>query len=136
MKLKIGVDLHGVATDAKEFFQVFTKTMVAAGHEVHIITGPRVTEKLKQEIKDLDLSFTHVFSITDHHLAVGTPIEFDAHGNPFMDDYLWDRTKADYCLQMGISLHLDDSDAYNYFFKTPYARFYSKTKRTHYVKTY
>lgn len=136
MKLKIGVDIHGVATDAQEFFAVFTKTMVDAGHEVHIITGPRVTDKLKQELKDLNLSFTHVFSITDHHLALGTPIEFDAEGNPFMEDYLWDRTKADYCQQMGIHLHLDDSDAYNYFFKTPYARFYSKAKRTHYVKTY
>lgn len=136
MKLKIGIDIHGVATDAQEFFAAFTKTMVDAGHEVHIITGPRVTEKLKQELKDLNLSFTHVFSITDHHLALGTPIEFDAKGNPFMEDYLWDRTKADYCQQMGIHLHIDDSDAYNYFFKTPYARFYSKTKRTHYVKSY
>lgn len=134
--LKIGIDLHGVATDAQELFQEFTKTMVNAGHEVHIITGPRVTDKLLQEIKDLGLTYTHLFSITDHHLAEGTFIEFDSKGNPFMEDYVWDRTKADYCLKVGINLHFDDSDAYNYFFKTPYARFYSKTKRTHYVKSY
>lgn len=136
MKLKIGIDLHGVATDAQEMFAEFTRTMVAAGHEVHIITGPKVGERLIAEIKALNLSFTHIFSITDYHTQIGTPMEFDAKGNPFMDDYLWDRTKADYCLREGISLHFDDSDAYNYFFKTPYARFYSKTKRTHYVKSY
>lgn len=134
--LKIGVDLHGVASDCKELFAELTSTLVRDGHEVHIITGPRVGEKLKEEIKALGLYYTHIFSITDYHLEVGTPIEFDAKGNPFMDEYLWDRTKADYCQRMGISLHFDDSDAYNYFFKVPYARFYSKTKRTHYVKSY
>ena len=59
---------------------------------------------------------------------------WDANGHPFMNDYDWDKTKADYCLKHGIQLHIDDSDAYGYFFKTPYARFYSKNKRTHYVK--
>ncbi len=136
MKLKIGIDLHGVATDSKEMFSILTKTLVAAGHEVHIITGPQVGPRLLDEIKGLDLAYTHIFSITDYHVGIGTRIEWDERGNPFVDDYLWDRTKADYCLREGISLHFDDSDAYNYFFKTPYARFYSKTKRTHYVKSY
>jgi len=131
--LKVGIDIHGVATDATGFFQELTKTLVEAGHEVHIITGPPA-ELARREVEALGLSYTHLFSIVDHHIAAGTPITVDSRGHVFCEDYLWDRTKADYCLKNGIQLHLDDSDAYNYFFKTPYARFYSKTKRTHYVK--
>jgi hypothetical protein len=133
MKLKIGVDIHGVATDATEFFVEFTKTMVDAGHEVHILTGPPL-EKARVEVQSLGLSYTHLFSIADYHKEVGTEMTWDAKGHPFMGDYEWDKTKADYCLREGIHLHIDDSDSYNYFFKTPYARFYSKNKREHYVK--
>lgn len=133
MKLKIGVDIHGVATDATEFFVEFTRTMVAAGHEVHILTGPPI-EKALPEVQSLGLSYTHIFSISSYHKENGTAMTWDANGHPFMDDHTWDKTKADYCLEHGISLHIDDSDTYNYFFKTPYARFYSKDKRKHYVK--
>lgn len=133
MKLKIGVDIHGVATDATEFFQGLTHLLVSGGHEVHIITGPP-SDKAKIEVEALGLAYTHLFSIADYHKQAGTPMTWDSRGHPFMDDYNWDKTKADYCLREGIQLHMDDSDSYNYFFKTPYARFYSKNKRTHYVK--
>jgi hypothetical protein len=136
VKLKIGLDVHGVCTDSAELFAALSKLFVDQGHEVHIITGPRVGPKLIEELKTLNITYTHIFSITDYHVEVGNDVKFDAKGNPFVEDYLWDRTKADYCLREGIHLHFDDSDAYNYFFKTPYARFYSKTKRTHYVKSY
>ena len=132
--LKIGVDIHGVATDARAFFAELTRTLVAAGHEVHILTGPPL-KVARAEIEQLGLSYTHVFSITDYHESVGTAITYDDRGHPFMDEYLWDRTKGDYCLREGIQLHIDDSDTYNLFFKTPYARFYSKDKRKHYVKS-
>jgi len=132
MKLKIGVDIHGVATDSTEFFVEFTRTMVEAGHEVHILSGPPI-DLIKVEIEQLGLYYTHIFSISSFHQENGTPMTWD-DGHPFMDDYEWDKTKADYCLREGIHLHIDDSDAYNYFFKTPYARFYSKNKRDHYVK--
>jgi hypothetical protein len=133
MKLKFGVDIHGVATDATEFFKEFTKTMVEVGYEVHIITGPPV-DVARAEVEQLGISYTHIFSIADYHKEIGTPMTWDSNGHPFMSDYEWDRTKADYCQREEIHLHLDDSDAYGYFFKTPYARFYSKDKRKHYVK--
>lgn len=131
--LKIGIDVHGVATDAGTFFAELTETLVRAGHEVHIITGP-TAEIARAEVDGLGLHYTHLFSITDYHKNAGSRITFDERGHPFMEDYEWDRTKGDYCLREGIQLHIDDSDAYGYFFKTPYARFYSKTKRKHYVK--
>ena len=125
-KFKIGLDIHGVIDSNPEFFAAFTRTMVAAGHEVHILTGPKITPKIINELKTMHIDFTHLFSITDHHEAVGTPIIWDEYGNPHMDAYLWDKTKAEYCKAQGIELHIDDSDSYAYFFKTPYARFYSK----------
>lgn len=132
--LKIGVDIHGVATDARAFFVELTKTLVEAGHEVHILTGPPL-EIARAEVEQLGLSYTHLFSITDYHVALGTSITFDDRGHPFMDEYLWDKTKGDYCQREGIQLHIDDSDRYNHFFTTPYARFFSKDKRKHYVKS-
>jgi hypothetical protein len=30
---------------------------------------------------------------------------------------LWDKTKADYCKQVGITLHIDDSPVYGKYFK-------------------
>lgn len=134
--MKIGIDIHGVADEQKEFFAELTHLLVKGGHEVHIITGPRISETLSRETIELGLAWTHLFSITDYHIQQGTKMEFDANGDPHMDSYLWDRTKADYCLREGIDLMFDDSDAYNYFFKTPYARYYSKNKRKHYTRQY
>lgn len=130
--LKLGFDIHGVIDEQIPFFVELTQLLVGAGHEVHIISGPK-KEKILVELVNLGVSFTHVFSITDYHLSMGMQVEFDDQDNPHMPDYLWDKTKAEYCLKHGIQLHLDDSDVYNYFFKTPYARYYSKTKRKHYI---
>ena len=129
-KFKVGIDFHGVIDSSPEFFAALTGCLVKAGHEVHIITGPRVTAQLTDQLKELRISFTHIFSITDKHVEAGTPMTWDDKGNPHLDAYLWDKTKAEYCKEQDINLHLDDSDVYGYFFKTPYARFFSKdTKR-------
>lgn len=124
-KIKIGLDIHGVIDARKEFFSALSKTLVAAGHEVHIITGPPVAA-IKDELASYGIEYTHIFSIVDYHASIGTDIKWDSKGHAHFDPYLWDKTKAEYCQREGIDLHLDDSDTYNYFFKTPYARFYSK----------
>jgi hypothetical protein len=133
-KIKIGLDLHGVIDARPEFFKELTRLFVENGHEVHIITGAVPTTEL-QKIKELGVSYTHLFSITDHHKQIGTPITWDEKGHPHLDTYLWDKTKAEYCKKHDIDLHIDDSDIYHYFFKTPYSRFYTKdshrNKKTH-----
>lgn len=125
--MKLGLDIHGVIDAKPEMFAELTSALVRGGHEVHILTGPRITDELRSELKNMGIMYTHIFSITSYHEGIGTDIEWDAQGNPHMSAYLWDKTKADYCKRMQIDLHLDDSDTYSYFFKTPYARFYSKT---------
>ncbi len=122
---KIGIDIHGVADSKPEFFKELTRILVASGWEVHLITGTRRSQE-EEVVRELGISFTHFFSITDYHTEIGTDIRWDEKNEPHLDPYLWDKTKAEYCERTGIDLHLDDSDIYQYFFKTPYARFFSK----------
>ncbi len=124
-KIKIGLDLHGVVDARPDFFRELARLLVDNGHEVHIITGATSGEEMAK-IQELGIPYTHIFSITDHHANIGTPIAWDDKGEPHLDTYLWDKTKAEYCKEHGIDLHFDDSDIYHYFFKTPYTRFYSK----------
>lgn len=133
-KIKIGLDLHGVIDAKPELFKILTKLLVDNGHEVHIITGSKMEKELPL-LTELGISYTHLFSITDYHTEIGTHIEWTNSENPNLDPYLWDKTKGEYCAKHNIDLHMDDSEIYNYFFKTPYARFYSKDSlRTRKIK--
>lgn len=128
--MKLGFDVHGVLDTSPEFFAELTKLLVDSGHEVHILTGARIGQTVKDLLAEHSISYTHLFSITDYQIEKGTEIEWDEKGNPHMDAYLWDKSKAEYCEKHGIQLHIDDSDSYGYFFKTPYSRFFSRnTKR-------
>jgi len=120
--MKIGLDIHGVIDKDPRTFAELARVLIAAGHEVHIITGQRwdVAERI---LKAHKVPYTHHFSILDHyrgHLAA--KIWKDEHGNEWMDAEMWNRAKALYCAKHGIKLHIDDSDMYGKYFKTPYAQ--------------
>lgn len=133
-KIKIGLDLHGVIDARPDFFKKLTALLVKSGHEVHIITGATIKEELPL-LKKIGISYTHLFSITDYHAELGTPIVWDEIGEPHLNPYLWDKTKGEYCKKHDIDLHIDDSEIYHYFFKTPYTRFYSRdSQRTKKIK--
>ncbi len=114
--LKIGFDFHGVLDTHSKMFAELSKIFVANGCEVHVITGSKITPKFQQELIDLGIQYTHIFSIVDYHESIGTPVQYDERG-PWIDADLWNRTKADYCSREGINLHIDDSDEYGKFFK-------------------
>jgi len=122
-KLKFGFDLHGVLDRKPAEFSALTQTLVEAGHEVHVITGSHWRQELEDQIRwTLGIHFTHFFSIADYHRELGTPMTYK-NGEPFLDDYLWNRTKGDYCKDEGIFLHIDDSEHYGRHFKeTIYAQ--------------
>lgn len=142
--MKIGLDVHGVITDNLEFFKKFIPSIIAAGGEIHIISGPP-QKQIWEEVNAMGIRTfdCHIFSIVDYHKNIGTPMKQDEKGQWHtvkeengvwvQDQYVWDKTKADYCLKHGIDLMIDDSDAYGYFFRTPYARFFSKNKRKHFI---
>ncbi len=127
--MKFGIDIHGVITDNPKFFAEFTACLLAAGHEIHIITGPRFS-KVEPILRKHKIKYTHFFSIVEHEEKKGkVDIKWDKKGDPFMDFNVWDRSKANYCKRHKIDLHIDDSQKYAEYFKTPYARYASRKKR-------
>ena len=125
--MKIGIDYHGVITANPSLFSMLTKILLCLNYEVHIITGSRITETLKECLSEYGISYSHLFSISDYHFQIGTPMVGYEDHQPKIVDEIWDRTKAEYCLKNNIILHIDDSDVYWKYFSTPYALF-SQTK--------
>jgi hypothetical protein len=124
-KNKIGFDLHGVVETKAPAFRALMQALIYQGWEVHIITGA-AWKHCQPTLKRLRIPFTHFFSITDHHVAIGTEVEWSDPDNPHIDEHLWDKTKAIYCKVHAITMHFDDSDIYGLFFQTPYIRYFSK----------
>lgn len=124
--MKLALDVHGVIDSNYKAFSELTTALVDAGNEVHLLTGVTISDKLIGELKEHGIKYTHLFSITDFHKSKGTKIEYEDPNNPWMEAYDWDKTKAEYCQEHKIDLCIDDSDVYSYFFKTPYARYFSK----------
>jgi hypothetical protein len=119
-KLRIGLDIHGICDANPEFFSELSRLFVSAGHEVHIITGRRVSDGAIKEVEELGLYYTHFFSISDYHVEIGTKVWEDDEGNPWLEGDLWDRTKGDYCAKHQIDFHIDDTKRYGDYFKTPF----------------
>lgn len=120
-KLKIALDIHGVCDANPSFFQELTKLFVREGHEVHVLTGRRISDGAVDEIQELGIEYTHFMSIADYHNEVGTKMWEDENGNPWLDDEDWDRTKGDYCDRHNIDFCIDDTERYAKYFKTPFA---------------
>lgn len=118
MKLKIGLDIHGVISQKPEVFAMLSNLLVGEGHEVHVLTGSRKEDAVK-ELEEYRVAYTHLFSITDHHIEKATtPTHFE-EGRPCYPARIWDKTKADYCKEHGIQIHLDDTLEYGKYFREP-----------------
>ena len=146
--MKLGLDLHGVIDACPELFshlshllrhgEYFPHKGIYVKNEVHIITGSSITSQIKDQLKEYQIWYTHLFSITDYHTQIferlpdNHPekelhrVTWDAQGRPWMDSNIWDKTKADYCAENKIDLHLDDTEKYGHFFTTPFSKFNSK----------
>lgn len=122
---KIGIDIHGVIDTNPEFYSHLTRALYAAMFEIHVLTGSHITPKIKAQLRNWGISYTHLFSISDYHKEKGTKMWGD-DTNPWMSDEDWNPTKAEYCKRNNIDLCIDDRDAYFEFFSTPVARYYSK----------
>lgn len=137
-----GFDLHGVLNEKPKgnpgFFSELTTLLVDGGHEVHVITGGRDSQELRDELHELGIKYTHLFSLTSHlEHQTDHHITYDDHGNPYVGDEIWDTIKGKYCSDNGVHFHIDDTDSYLNHFTTPVARFYSKDKPyTKRVKAY
>lgn len=121
-KLKIGLDIHGVIDADPEFFSVFSRMIINSNHEIHVLTGKHIKDGVLEELNKYNIVYTKLFSIADYHKENGTPMRYDDKGTPWIDNELWNKTKAKYCADNNIHLCIDDSKNYGQYFITSYAQ--------------
>lgn len=116
---KIGVDFHGVITAAPSFFRDFNGLALSRGHEIHVVSGgPYLVER--KFLDSWQIGYSQIFALVDYFAGMGK-ITYFANGNFKVPDELWNRAKAEYCLQNNINIQIDDTAMYGTFFRTPFA---------------
>lgn len=129
MRYKIGLDLHGVITQNPLFFAEISKLFLRNSHELHIITGSDFQKETEAIIHSYGVRWTKVFSIIKYHKILNTPIRYDEKGNPWIEENIWNKAKAEYCKREKIDFHIDDSEKYGQHFNTPYCLYKPKLAR-------
>lgn len=121
---KIGIDFHGVVNTNPVFFRELIDLVQKQGIEVHIISGgPR--ETISRYLEEHHIDCSCLWCIYDHY-EKSNKVKFFADGSFHIEDELWNKAKAQYCLQEGIGLHIDDSTIYGRCFETPYCLYDEK----------
>jgi len=123
-RFKVGLDCHGIIDSFPDFFSILGELFVRNSHEVHIITGSTVNEKLIKYLTKhkmyKGINYTHIFSITDYLIEKGEKVTWEDEDNPWFDQNTWNKAKAEYCIENKIDMHFDDSKEYCKHFSTPY----------------
>lgn len=125
-KLKIGLDYHGVINTNLAYFKQFCAILLARGHEVHILSGGP-EEKIVASLQAAGIEFTKVFTIFDFYNQKGMACRL-SNGDFYIDENLWNETKAEYCRQNKIDMQIDDSLIYGRYFTTPYCIYNDRQK--------
>lgn len=115
---KVAIDIHGTIDADPPAFAELTRRLRDKGMEIHITTGVSESPELHEKLKGWGILYDKLFSITDYHKSIGTPIEWDEKGNPHIEECVWDCTKAEYCEREGIAIAIDDSEIYGQYFDT------------------
>lgn len=103
--------MHGVITAKPEFFSRLSHAVIAAGGELHIITGSSANSDIFERLTAYNIAYTHFYSLLDHCVNAGMDVKWK--GDKFYTDpSCWNRIKRDYCEKHGIDLLIDDSPEY------------------------
>lgn len=122
--MKYGIDIHGVITFKGYFFSKFSQRAIKNGHEIHIITGAPVDERITKTLFSNAVLYTHLFSVQDYLIENGHTILNDEDpNNLWFDDDAWVTAKAFYCERNDIDIHFDDSRKYGQYFKNIKTRY-------------
>ena len=127
--MKFSFDIHGVLDDLPETFRALNHSLYDAGHHIYILTGSHITDEVIDLLREMDIRYHTLFSIADYHKEKGTEMWYDEAGTPWLDKESWNKTKGEYCEKHKIHLHFDDTDVYNNYFTTPFARVWTKNNR-------
>jgi hypothetical protein len=112
----LGLDYHNVIDKYPEIFGTLSRLLMASGSQVYIITGHAATPEFAQILERLGIEYTEILSIVDYHKRIGTQIRYDEKGDPWIDEELWNSTKADLCKRYKVTMHVDDSEVYGKYF--------------------
>lgn len=121
--MRVGIDLHGVINHDPKFFSSLAKAIIAAGGEIHIMTGSIITNELRQELRNYGMEWTRLFSIADYYKnKPDVEMWYDSENRPWLSTDLWNRAKADYAKENDLDLVIDDTAVYgDYFTETSFA---------------
>lgn len=126
MCLKIGIDYHGVITDNPSFFRDFNALALQKGCLIYVLSGGRKSE-IETYLKKHNIPYSEIFSILDFY-DTQNQVSYLPDGSFKIDDALWNKAKADFCLQNGIAFHIDDSSLYGETFQTPFCLYNQRFK--------
>jgi len=118
----LGLDYHGVIDKYPELFGTLSRIVIASGGQVYIITGHRATVEFAMSLDRLGIDYTEILSVVDFNERHGVSVRIDEKGNPWIDNEIWNSTKAMLCERYKVDLHIDDSEIYGRYFtgKTKY----------------
>jgi hypothetical protein len=72
--MRVGLDIHGVIDKHPELFSFLSITLIMAGHEVHIITGQKISRGLIADLHRYNMVWTKIHSITDYNERRGVKV--------------------------------------------------------------
>lgn len=116
---RIGFDIHGVIDKNPELFSQLTHRFSKLGYEVHVLTGSLLSKKITDQLESYNIKYDKLFSILGYHKTRGTKMWKDERGW-WIDQDIWDETKAEYCRENDLNFHLDDTRVYGKYFDTPF----------------
>ena len=132
--MKIAVDIHGVINSNPVFFSQFIDLFVENGHEVHILTGRLINERLDEKLNDFGINYTHIFSMAQHLIKKGEDVHWEDDDNPWFDSEIWNKVKGEYCKENNIDMCIDDTAAYGDHFDTPFLLYKDKNSKNNIKK--
>ena len=130
--MKIGIDYHGVINENPEFFKKFTAAALKEKHDIVVLSGASVHD-VEAYLKAHQISFSAVYSLLDDFKKRGL-VEFYEDGSFFVNNEIWNRAKAKYCLENGVDVHIDDSMLYGAYFQTPFCLYAKNPTRCTFAK--
>ncbi|MBR2299419.1 MAG: hypothetical protein IJ870_02450 [Alphaproteobacteria bacterium] len=131
--MKIGVDYHGVINAQPDFFRRFNELALEKGFELVVLSGGSKKDVETFLLKN-KIPYTSVFSILDDFNAKNM-VTFYEDGSFFVPNEIWNKSKAKYCLEHHVDVHIDDSMLYGSYFQTPFCLYAPTQEKCNLLKT-
>jgi len=133
LKIKLGLDVHGVIDEDPVFFSELSQVVHESGGSIIIVTGREKDKELVEQIQHHKIVYTDILSITSYQKMMGTPVSYldGRKSQPVMDPEIWNPTKAALCASAGVHIMVDDSQIYGKYFldvKTQYILYTPEVK--------